>query len=500
MSPIDHIFVLMLENRSFDHLLGFSGITGTDPVTGERTSINGLTGSESNVYTGDGRTYTVSQPADWTMPFDPPHEFPDTLMQLCGPSATYPPGGPYPPIDNSGFVDAWMKHNPTADPGEILKCCSPDQLPVLNAIATEFALCDNWCASIPGPTWPNRFYALAASSGGLDCSPSTVQMGWWYSLFSGGFQFQHNTLFDDVGDAQTGWRLYRGDKGSPTGTIPIAGALEGVHTSNWYPFSTFAHDIAPGASYPFRYTWIEPNYGDLLNNSYEGGTSQHPMDSVVGGEQLIKQVYETLRANEALWESSLLIITWDEHGGFYDHVAPGPAPSPGDAAVMDGVNEFGFNFEQYGVRVPAVIASPYIAQNLVDHRLYDHASIPATVERLFGLSNLTDRDRVVNDVLTLSSPRDTPATLPNPSGPTVPPVRDPVVAAAAAAEPLQAGNLAGFVGVAAKADAELSPPAEQPAIQAKVAAIQTRGQAAEYVASVSQKLDAADAARPPAAQ
>ena len=155
------------------------------------------------------------------------------------------------------------------------------------------------------------------------------------------------------------------------------------------------------------------------------------------------------------------------------------------------------------MRVPAVIASPYIAQNVIDHRLYDHASIPATAERLFGLGNLTARDRTANDVLsllTLSAPRDTPATLPNPSGPAVPPVRDPATAAAAAAEPLTAGNLSGFVGIAAKADAELSPAAEQPAIQAKADAIQTRGQAAEYVATVSQKLDAADAARGPAAQ
>ena len=176
---IQHIFVLMLENRSFDHLLGYSAITGTDAVSGQPTSINGLTGTESNTY--NHAPFPVTHPADFSMTVDPAHEFPDVLCQLCGPAATYPKAGAWPPINNSGFVasyaEACAKANQPQSPlGEVLKCYAPDQLPVLNALAREFAICDNWYAPMPGPTWPNRMFVHAASSAGLDHSPTTAEI------------------------------------------------------------------------------------------------------------------------------------------------------------------------------------------------------------------------------------------------------------------------------------------------------------------------------------
>ena len=102
MADIRNVFVLMLENRSFDHMLGFSAISGVDARTGEPTVVDGLTGAESNDY--QGQTYTVRQPAPDRMPVDPGHEFLDVLTQLCGPGTAYTPGQPYPPISNSGFV------------------------------------------------------------------------------------------------------------------------------------------------------------------------------------------------------------------------------------------------------------------------------------------------------------------------------------------------------------------------------------------------------------
>ena len=100
--PLTNIFVLMLENRSFDHMLGFSGITGFDAETGAPTTIRALAGTESNSYRG--QVYSVSRGADETMPVDPGHEFLDVLEELCGTDAAYLPGGNYPSIDNSGFV------------------------------------------------------------------------------------------------------------------------------------------------------------------------------------------------------------------------------------------------------------------------------------------------------------------------------------------------------------------------------------------------------------
>ena len=119
---------------------------------------------------------------------DPGHEFcldpannipTGVLQQLCGPGAVYPFGGAYPAILNSGFVASYAAIGGQSSPGEIMKCYSPSQLPVLNKLAQEFVVCDNWQASMPGPTWPNRFFAHAASSGGLDHSPSPADIAKW---------------------------------------------------------------------------------------------------------------------------------------------------------------------------------------------------------------------------------------------------------------------------------------------------------------------------------
>lgn len=488
---IGHVFVLMLENRSLDHMLGFSGITGRDAVTGQPTAINGLTGRESNVY--DGSTFPVSQPADWTMPLDPGHEFTDVLVQLCGSGAVYHPGGEYPPVNATGYVANYVTTGGGSAPGEIMKCYGGAQLPVLNALAREFALCDGWRASMPGPTWPNRFFMMAASSGGLDHSPSVEEIAKWMAI--DGFGFEHGSLFGALTRAQKSWRLYHGDQGPVTGSLPVAGGLSGVRVWDAHPYSAFASDVA-AASYPAQFTLIEPNYGDITADTYRGGQSQHSLDDVRAGETLIKSTYEALRKSP-LWNTSLLIVTWDEHGGFYDHAGavPGGAPSPGDRIVTPGdVNQFGFNFEQYGPRVPAVIVSPLIPQNLIDHRTYDHASIPATVEKLFGVPALTQRDLHARDVASLASlpePRPTPLTLPEP-------VPEPAAGAALAApaglpddQPADQGNLPGFLHIALRYDLALSPPGQRDQIIAKVANIRTRGDARQYLEDVVQRAAAA---------
>jgi phospholipase C len=191
---IEHVFVLMLENRAFDHMLGFSGITGHDAANGGSTQINGLTGSEANTF--NGRVHGVSRGADDVMPVDPGHEFTNVLEQLCGPGATYPAGGAYPVINNTGFVASYVASGGAADPGEVMKCFAPEQLPVLTALAQEFAVCDNWHASMPGPTWPNRMFVHAASSGGLDHSPTTEEIVEWETI--GGFQFKAGSIFDTL--------------------------------------------------------------------------------------------------------------------------------------------------------------------------------------------------------------------------------------------------------------------------------------------------------------
>jgi phospholipase C len=367
-------------------------------------SVDGLDGTQSNQY--EGQTYTVGHPAPDTMPVDP------GLMQLCGPGAVYASGAAYPPINNSGFVTDYVE-SPSSeegkalgDYGDIMRCLSPEQLPVLNALAREFAVCDHWHASMPGPTWPNRFFVHAASSGGLDDSPTNEEMFAWETFH--GFEFKNGTVFDALAaKSATPWRIYTG------GDFPNVAALKGIHQPQLLPFNDFAKDVE-NPSYPWLYTFIEPNYGDILNGTYEGGTSQHPLDGVAHGEALIKTVYESIRRSPN-WNKSLLIVTWDEHGGFYDHVAPPSAAAPEDTRPGSTYNKHGFTFQQLGVRVPAVVISPWIPQNRIDHQLYDHASIPATLQQLFGIPPLTNRDAAAHDITPLlslpASRTDAPTTL-----------------------------------------------------------------------------------------
>ncbi|MEA2898192.1 MAG: phospholipase [Bradyrhizobium sp.] len=475
-AAISNIFVLMLENRSFDHMLGFSGITGRDAVSGNRRPVNGLQGTESNIY--QGRSYPVTQPADAMMAGDPGHEFIDVLTELCGPNATYPSGGNYPTINNSGFVSDYASHASNKF-GDIMKCFSAGQLPVLNALATSFAVCDSWYASMPGPTFPNRFFACAASSGGLDHSPTTAEIVTWETI--AGFQFPRGSIFDALGQRYaTGWRIYAGDN------FPMATALKGIHHANVTNFRSFATDVG-NQDYPWLYTWIEPNYGDVTGGTYKGGNSQHPLDGVTQGEALIKATYEAIRKSPH-WNTSLLIVTWDEHGGFYDHVAPRSAVPPGDTQPNSKYNHYGFTFGQYGVRVPAVVVSPLIPANIIDGRPYDHASIPATVEAAFGLAPLTARDAAANNVLSLLSlarPRtDAPRTLPNPVRLVAPKIRQRVPKLS---ETVDSGNLPGLLLAAMRLDLELSPPSDAHAILARVQTIQTRGEAEQYFKEVQRK-------------
>ena len=467
---ITNVFVLMLENRSFDCMLGFSGIRGRNAADGTPTTINGLTGDETNGFAG--QTYQVGHPALEVMPVDPGHEFLDVVKQLGGEGATYPPGGPYPTIHNSGFVADYAVSPSTADDegnapddfGEIMKCYAPDQLPVLNALANEFVVCDRWHASIPGPTWPNRFFACAASSAGLDHSPTKDEIIAWESRE--GFAFPHGSIFDALRGkfGNDGWRIYAGTE------TPNVAALKGIHPFlDIHHFDGFAAAVQ-SANYPWRFTFIEPNYGNLT--TFKGGTSQHPMDDVTAGEGLIKATYEAIR-NSPHWPTSLLIITWDEHGGFYDHAEPPPAPPPGDQPGA-AHNQYGFMFDRYGVRVPAMVISPLIPRNLIDHRLYDHSSIPKTVEDLFGLNPLTARDAAANSLvplLTATARTDAPTALPSPATAAIPLIAQSAVPAST--HPMDK-SLPGVVNVAMLSDNALNH-AAQPEIVARVQSLQTRG-------------------------
>jgi phospholipase C len=498
-SPVTHVFTVMLENHSFDNIFAMSGIPG----------IMAATTGDCNSY--NGKTYCVQPSAPLSMPTDPGHEFLDVLEQLTE-HTTYKSGAPYPPINKSGFAANYATSTtegptpPAQDIIDIMACfATPKQLPVIYQLATEFAICDQWHSSLPGPTWPNRFFLHGASSSGLDDSPSSAQMAWWETL-GPGFQYPHGSIYDALGAAGIPYRFYNDSSGTPLfqslysddpqdgsviGAVPQVSSLSGVTHAEINLLGSFATDLQ--GPYPYPYTFIEPHYGDVSSGSYAGGSSQHPKDDVYGGEHLLASVYAAIR-NSPYWNTSLLIITYDEHGGFYDSVAPPAAPVPGDNPDY-GYNTHGFDFSRYGVRVPAVIVSPLIPAGLVDHTLYDHSSVLKTLEHLFGLNPLTQRDAASKDVvhlLSLAAPRpDCPTSLNSPAPPLVRPRMDPAERARSDAQAVPpSGNLAGALQILRKTEIELSgqTPPEIAAINSRFNAIQTRGDARAYAELVMEKV------------
>ena len=431
-SVIKHLFVLMMENRSFDHLLGFQGIKGKDAQTGAATKAEDISrpivatiGQPSNDF-GD-QKYTVSPTAgDRTFNTkDVKHQFPDVLMQLCGQAAGQAViagnglnGGAYPAVTQSGFAADYALNSDKTNPGEPMRCFASGALPVLTALANEFVLCDHWFSSMAGPTEPNRMFVHAATSGGWDDSPTPGQ---YEEIFAGksagdaddGIAFENGTIFDSLRRAKVPFRIYTGDG------FPQVGLLSGISIySDIDDFADFAGDVND-PTYDAAYTFIEPRYDTISQNLGLPfvNNSQHPANGVAIGEALIKNVYETIR-NSPHWNQSMLIVTWDEHGGFFDHVKPPPAariPTGSPPGDIKG-KSYGFMFDQYGPRVPAVVISPLCPQNLIDHRQFEHSSIPATIEQLFGLRPLTIRDSQatsLQSLASLSTPRNVTALTPD---------------------------------------------------------------------------------------
>ena len=429
-SVIKHLFVLVMENRSFDHLLGFQGITGRDTQTGATTKAEDLTGLQAFNDFGNLR-YAVSPTAGDKIfnNHDVQHQFPDVLAQLCGEAEAQAVaanhglrGAPYPQVQaaaKTGFAADYGTHSDAGNPGEPMRCFAPGALPVLTALAKEFVLCDHWFSSIPGPTEPNRMFVHAATSGVFDDSPSNTDYAEIFGSKSAGdtddgVSFEHGNIFDALRRAKVPFRIYAGDG------FPQVGLLKGISLyDDVDDYANFAADIME-PTYDAAYTFIEPRYDTIsqqlglpfVNNS------QHPANSVALGEALIKNVYETIR-NSPRWNQSMLIITWDEHGGFFDHVTPpraAPIPTGSPPKNIEGKDN-GFMFDQYGVRVPAVVISPWCPQNMIERRQHEHSYIPATIEQLFGLSPLTNRDAGViglHKLATLPAPRNVTLSLPNP--------------------------------------------------------------------------------------
>jgi phospholipase C len=395
LGSIDHIVVLMLENRSFDHMLGFLyADNGNESPAGQ--PFEGLTGSESNP-DGDGKAVPVfkieaTDSNAYFMPgADPGEGYTATNSQLFGASKA-----PVPPLEtNSGFVTdyaytlGWQSKQrgwsilPGTVAKDIMGIFTPTMLPVLSGLARGFAVCDQWFSSVPTETLPNRAFACAGTSQGhMDDKTKT---------------YTAPSIFGLLTQKKLDWRIY-GYSAGPLTRLNFPDTTNAPET-HFGLFTDFQAAAAAGTLPP--YTFLEPSWEST-------GNSQHPNYDVALGEQLIHDVYYALRKGPG-WEQTLLIITYDEHGGCYDHVAPPTNAVPPD----DDAGEFGFDFKRFGLRVPTVLVSPLIPAGTVfrvpaNSTPLDHTSILKTVEQRWGLPALTARDAAapgVGAVLTLKTPR-----------------------------------------------------------------------------------------------
>lgn len=201
---------------------------------------------------------------------------------------------------------------------------------------------------MPGPTWPNRFFVHAATSGGLDDSPTAARSA---TAMLRGYQFEHGTLFDRLDAAGLDWSVVERD--ALPQSLGMSGMVERAVAGRFITMEQLARKLTDPA-FADAYVFIEPHYGHVLvdGRNFKCGNSQHPLDDITRGERLIKNVYEMVRTSPH-WERSLLVLLYDEHVGFYDHVVPPACVAPGDAFLGD-TNRHGFAFDRLGPRVPAI--------------------------------------------------------------------------------------------------------------------------------------------------
>ncbi len=436
-SKIKHIVVLMLENRSFDNLLGwlydedkipdnqsFEGLHNNlwNPL--DNIDSEGLPFIEKVPIAKNGqkiirREKEVPNPVDFTLPKpDPGEGYADTNHQLF---LKYKVGSLYPPKPiNMGFVQnynnamlygSYSFHDAPTDPRKIMSCYTPKQTKVLSSLAKNFAVCDQYYASVPSQTLPNRAFVHAATSdGNVNNAPNA---------------FCHSkTIFNQIqdkiddGNKDLSWGIF-GNNPLSDKERDKSGNFGGNHFSLTRLAMTQLHDLKYDTNFHSldkffacckkkgelpSYSFLEPVFSGADQND------QHPPQDIRPGENLIANVYNAIKSSPS-FEETLLVITYDEHGGCYDHVAPPSSaknPDPKNTPGQDG-----FRFNRFGIRVPCILVNPYIPKGLIarpdGYTPFDHTSVIKTIQNCFNLNEkLTERSEAAPDfscVLIRNTPR-----------------------------------------------------------------------------------------------
>ena len=345
--PISHIVVLMLENSSFDRMLG-----DATRIYPDLEGIPQVGHKYRNTASQSGTPYEQKPGAATKVKIDLPHEHADTLKQLGNDTVRLMGGfvDTYLGVEgvsesNAGQVEQVMNYFALGDTP------AQDKLPALHALARNYLVCDHWFSSMPGPTWQNRFFVHSGTCLGHVLMASREHPEYMHN-------YNQDTIYDRIDDAGKNWRIYH--DGVPQ-SIVMTRLLPEILTSHYASMDDFYDDVTgPAEDFP-EYVFIEPSYFGKTEND------QHPPSDIAPGDQLIANVYNAIRGNEELWKSTLLIVTYDEHGGFFDHVPP-----PATVAPDDNTDEY--SFTRLGVRVPAILVSPWVEKGVCKTQ-FDHTSI-----------------------------------------------------------------------------------------------------------------------------
>lgn len=421
LAGIDNIVVLVMENRSFDHTFGSLSIPtelggegqrgirglGLDPnFDGLNAWDHGPDGMEYNLDV-DGNKVHAFHIADTTAPGEIVHDWDDCWRQF---NYALGPNNPFREGKNDGFLRHHQDDLKKPEPGCMAvyfdndgRCARKNdpmgyytraQLPVLYELATQYTLCDNWHASVLGPTWPNRYYMHGAWSAGVTTNKPILGQGYrtiWGQLVDKCIP-RRNYYFDipwalvfraRLADMA---RVYKAQEGSGLPSQGFQGAEADESWSQWFERQflrgselinpSMERDIEEGTMRGFH----------IIDPGFKFGNDDHPPNDVVMGQALIAQLYTMLSKNRELWNRTLFIITYDEHGSFFDHVVPG--------RVYDRSGASGF--DQLGIRVPAVVCGGRVKRGHVSKVQYDHCSVIKTATKIWDLEYINDR--VLRDV------------------------------------------------------------------------------------------------------
>jgi phospholipase C len=371
---IEHVVVLMLENHSYDNVLGMLGRGRGEHPRGDGFTLgaDGLP-TATNPYPNGRLQRAFRMPTTCQLPSTPSQEWAASHNAYDGGR-------------NDGFVRT------TIDPGtaEIvgpvaMGYWTGDDLPLTYALANTFPVGDRWFCSCLGQTDPNRRFLIAATAQGMtdDIGSGPGNAAANSTL---GVPAANGTIFERLTAAGISWADYTASY--PTGTtMELYPANDSAFKLNAPPLAEFFSDAKAGKLPQF--SLLDPDYGTQ--------SQENPQNMAVG-EGFLGQVIDALRSSP-LWRKTLFILTYDEHGGYYDHVPPPAAIAPDSIPPVVNPGESTYDgYARYGFRVPAIVIGPYAKANHVSHVVYDHTSILAFLERKWNLPAMTFRDANANDL------------------------------------------------------------------------------------------------------